>query len=108
MKTLKQLIEGLPAQTTGSLDVAIEDVVFDSRQVRPGSLFVALQGTRADGRRFIADAIAAGARAILLESTQSATDVPNRVTQVIVPNALQALAQVAVRFWDAPSQKLLM
>ena len=46
----------------------IEDLASDSRTVRPGSLFAALAGARADGGRFIADAVAAGAAAVLAAS----------------------------------------
>ncbi|WP_238123634.1 MULTISPECIES: UDP-N-acetylmuramoyl-L-alanyl-D-glutamate--2,6-diaminopimelate ligase [unclassified Xanthobacter] len=45
----------------------IEGVTSDSRKVKPGFLFVAIPGTHADGARFIADAVARGATAVLLE-----------------------------------------
>ncbi|MBU2091034.1 MAG: hypothetical protein KKB63_10790, partial [Alphaproteobacteria bacterium] len=46
-------------------DIDIEGLTADSRQVRPGYLFAALPGAKADGRAFIADAIGRGARAVL-------------------------------------------
>ena len=50
-------------QAVSALDVA--GVTADSRQVVPGDLFAALPGSRADGRAFIADAVARGAVAVL-------------------------------------------
>ena len=46
----------------------IERVTADSRQVRPGDLFVAIQGVVVDGRDFIPDAVRRGASAILAQS----------------------------------------
>ncbi len=63
-------------------------VVIDSRQARPGSLFAALPGTRADGHDFAADAVAAGATAVLATR-------PAGVPALIVPDVLTALAALA-------------
>ena len=61
------LIEGTGARlldgATGSVRVC--DLTDDSRSVMPGSLFVARPGSACDGRTFIADAIRAGAHAVL-------------------------------------------
>jgi UDP-N-acetylmuramoyl-L-alanyl-D-glutamate--2,6-diaminopimelate ligase len=46
-------------------DIEIAGITADSRRVRPGFLFAALPGARADGRAFIADAVARGAAAVL-------------------------------------------
>jgi UDP-N-acetylmuramoyl-tripeptide--D-alanyl-D-alanine ligase len=67
-------------------------VVIDSRQVRPGSLFAALPGTRADGHDFASQALAAGARAVLASR-------PPGVPALIVGDvevALGALARAVV------------
>jgi UDP-N-acetylmuramoyl-tripeptide--D-alanyl-D-alanine ligase len=63
-------------------------VVIDSRQARPGSLFAALGGTRADGHDFAADAVAAGAVAVLATR-------PVGVPALIVPDVPAALAALA-------------
>ena len=65
----------------------------DSRTVKPGALFFALSGTKADGARFAADAVRAGARAVVTE-TPLDLDVPVHV----VADARQALA-LAARDW---------
>jgi UDP-N-acetylmuramoyl-L-alanyl-D-glutamate--2,6-diaminopimelate ligase len=103
-KTLKQLLDGLPSQITGSADVAIEDIVFDSRQVKPGALFVALRGIHQNGNAFVPAAVKSGAAAVLTDSDLSNAGVP----VVKVADAMQALAPLAERFWDSPSKKLFM
>ncbi len=102
MKTLEFLLQGLPCDVRGSSQVGVEDIAFDSRKIKKGSLFVALQGVHQDGRAFIDRAVKAGASAVLAEGEV----VPGSVTRVQVSNALKALAHVSVRFWDNPSSKL--
>jgi UDP-N-acetylmuramoyl-tripeptide--D-alanyl-D-alanine ligase len=65
-------IDELLAAVGGRLDgptsvTAISGASVDSRNVTPGSIFVALRGERADGHRFVADALRAGASAALVE-----------------------------------------
>ena len=69
-------------------DVTVTHVCSDSRLVRPGSLFVAVVGTRVDGHDFAPAAIASGAVAVL---GTRATGVPT----VIVPDVLAALGRLA-------------
>ncbi len=64
---LSELVAGVAVQplTSGWESVRICDITEDSRTAVPGSLFVARPGLKADGRRFIADAVNAGASAVL-------------------------------------------
>jgi UDP-N-acetylmuramoyl-L-alanyl-D-glutamate--2,6-diaminopimelate ligase len=68
----------------------------DSRKVRPGSVFVAIPGTRADGAAFVADAVARGAAAIVGEGARPA-DLTGDVAYVQVADARAALAAAAAR-----------
>jgi UDP-N-acetylmuramoyl-L-alanyl-D-glutamate--2,6-diaminopimelate ligase len=79
-----------------ALDVG--GVTADSRSVKRGDAFVAIAGTRADGSRFIAPAIAAGAVAIIAERPLPAP-LPDGVACVHVPNARRALSLIAARFY---------
>jgi len=88
----------------GSTDVEIQSVCFDSRQVKPGSLFVAVKGTTSDGHLFIGQAIHNGAIAIVCEDipTEKVTD----ITYVKVLSSGYALGVIASNFYDSPSSKL--
>ncbi|MFM9050780.1 MAG: Mur ligase domain-containing protein, partial [Bacteroidota bacterium] len=62
MKQLKDILykTGI-LKVKGSTEVVVEDIAFDSRKVRPGSVFVAVRGTQSDGHRFIGQVVLAGA-----------------------------------------------
>ena len=82
-----------------STDVAA--ITHDSRAVVPGSLFCCVPGAHVDGHEFAADAVAAGAVALLDERV-----VALEVTQVVVPEARAAMAPVAAAFFGHPSRDL--
>ena len=76
---------------TASEDFAVDGIAFDSREVGPGDLFVALAGEATDGHRFLPGAYAQGAAGALVSQP---TDRPH----VVVPDtfaALEALAHAA-------------
>lgn len=82
--------------------VMIRDVVQDSRQVKPGSLFVAIPGYFEDGHKYIEEAIQRGAVAIVSERDFSTGKTP----YFQVPDAREALAYVAGNFYHHPSRDL--
>ncbi|WP_305806083.1 UDP-N-acetylmuramoyl-tripeptide--D-alanyl-D-alanine ligase [Stenotrophomonas sp. YIM B06876] len=71
-------------------DVSVDAIGTDTRVLAPGSLYVALRGERFDGHDFVADAIARGADALLVEVLQD-TALP----QIVVASAELALARIA-------------
>jgi UDP-N-acetylmuramoyl-L-alanyl-D-glutamate--2,6-diaminopimelate ligase len=77
-------------------ETEVRGVAADSRKVRPGDLFVAVSGVKTDGLAFAAEAVAAGAVAIVAERPPAS--VPN-VPFVQVPDARRALALAASRFF---------
>ena len=78
---------------------AYTDVVIDSREAAPGSVFVALAGEVADGHQFVADAVARGARAVLVRSDwQPGTALGPDVAVIRVADPLQGLQEWA-RWW---------
>jgi UDP-N-acetylmuramoyl-L-alanyl-D-glutamate--2,6-diaminopimelate ligase len=82
----------------------ITGITADSRQVRPGFLFAALKGARADGRRFAAQAVAKGAVAILTDDPASLdldAEQRRRIAVVADPNPQRLLALAASRFYPA-------
>jgi UDP-N-acetylmuramoyl-L-alanyl-D-glutamate--2,6-diaminopimelate ligase len=75
----------------------IGGVTADSRTVKPGTLFIAIPGTKADGLSFVPAAIAAGAAAIVAEQRPQ-SPLPKNVAFVRVGNARRALALIAAKF----------
>ncbi|MDQ6931811.1 MAG: UDP-N-acetylmuramoyl-L-alanyl-D-glutamate--2,6-diaminopimelate ligase [Candidatus Eremiobacteraeota bacterium] len=103
-KPLREFIGDVPsANIRGELDVAINSLEIDSRKVREGSLFVALRGAHFDGHSFIDTAIAAGARAVVMETEGS---VPDSVTRIVVRDSARALSLLAHSFYGRPSERL--
>ncbi|MCG6656431.1 UDP-N-acetylmuramoyl-tripeptide--D-alanyl-D-alanine ligase [Halomonas campisalis] len=92
---------GLPP---GSGDLAVGEIVTDSRRLRPGALFVALVGERFDGHDFIGEARQAGAVAAVVERrVERPADDP--LPQLVVPDsrlALGLLGRARRRAWGRP------
>jgi UDP-N-acetylmuramoyl-L-alanyl-D-glutamate--2,6-diaminopimelate ligase len=76
---------------------AIAGVSADSRAVKPGFLFVAVPGTKADGSAFVPQALAAGAVAVMGQQRPPA--LPDDVAFVQVGNVRRALALAAAKFF---------
>lgn len=101
---LSDLLRGVePLSVTGTCDGNVEGVVCDSRQVRPGSVFVAIPGYRQDGWGFVADALDRGALAIVSEHEAAST---RKTCHVHVADARRALALMACEFFGRPSERL--
>lgn len=64
---LSQILSGVPTTEGEWPDVEIGTVEIDSRKVEPGALFIALNGSCSDGRKYIPDAVAKGAAAVLYD-----------------------------------------
>jgi UDP-N-acetylmuramoyl-L-alanyl-D-glutamate--2,6-diaminopimelate ligase len=87
--------------------VGITGITADSRAVRPGFLFAALPGLKADGRAYIAEAVAKGAAAVLApEGTQWPPGVPPR-TLILAPEPRAKLAELAVEFAGRLPERLV-
>ena len=101
---LEQLLHELPLQAShGDLSVAVAALTCDSRQVAAGTLFFALHGSKVDGHRFIPQAVASGAAAIVLEDP---TYAPAQIPWVQVTNGRQAMALMAACFFGQPTRDL--
>jgi UDP-N-acetylmuramoyl-L-alanyl-D-glutamate--2,6-diaminopimelate ligase len=81
----------------------VNALAIDSRDVQPGSMFVALRGEHTDGHRFVAQAIERGAVAVVMEEL---CEVPAHVAAVVVPDSACALSKIADAFYGSPSQHL--
>jgi len=83
-------------------------ITADSRRIEPGVAFAAYPGTHADGRKFVPDAIARGATAVLWESSGFAWDRDWQVPHVPVEGLQQRLGAIADFIYGSPSQALWM
>jgi UDP-N-acetylmuramoyl-L-alanyl-D-glutamate--2,6-diaminopimelate ligase len=99
---LVAILEG--ARVAGSLPASVDAVASDSRSVRPGTLFVALRGERADGHDFVRDAVARGASVVVVDALADVA--PAGVPLVIVPDTRIAASALADAFYDRPSDEL--
>ncbi len=96
---------------SGKTDVEVASIASDSRKVTPGGLFVALVGSKQDGRRFISEAVERGAAVIVAEGAASTIDPAARkgnrpLTYIQVADARQALAHLASYFYGNPTDGL--
>ncbi len=108
MMKLREILDGVGTiAIAGSLDAEIRAVVCDSRKAQPGTLFFALQGSKADGNRFISDAIEHGATAIASEDARP-EDTPRNVVwvQLKKETARRGLALAAANFFHHPANAL--
>jgi UDP-N-acetylmuramoyl-L-alanyl-D-glutamate--2,6-diaminopimelate ligase len=80
----------------------VTGVEYDSRRVKPGNLFVAMRGESSDGNRFLGQALAAGAVAVVTDSDQK----PSGVAWAQVPHGRRALAVVSQNFYGRPAERL--
>ncbi|WP_187263798.1 UDP-N-acetylmuramoyl-L-alanyl-D-glutamate--2,6-diaminopimelate ligase [Pontibacter beigongshangensis] len=105
MRVLQDIIAQVQAlETRGPLDVQVERISFDSRQVKEGVVFVAVHGAQSDGHDFISKAVEAKAVAVVCEVLPE--QLAAATTYVLVKDSAKALGQMAAAFHDHPSRKL--
>src|SRR4051794_11861903 len=106
LKTLSEMAALLPDSQRYGEDVEIAGLAYDSRQVVPGALFVALAGAKSDGHDFIAEALGRGAAALAINSDRTAWYAESGVPVIAVPDTRAALPVLAAHFYDDPSRQL--
>lgn len=101
---LEELLQAIPViASEGDLNREITSIAYDSRKVKPGTLFVATKGEKVDGADFIPQAIQAGAAAIVSERAGIGGD---KAAGVFVKNTREALADLAATFYGHPMREL--
>ena len=83
--------------------IDIHGLAYDSRQVKPGDVFIALKGLKAAGADFATDAIRRGAVAVVADRS---ADTEPTVPWVVVPDARAAMAALAADFYGHPSRSM--
>lgn len=91
-------------QAIHGADVALTDVSLDSRTVKEGDLFLAFAGEAQDGHQYIAQAVANGAKAVVLEDAARIGEFP--VSYVQASSLRWQAGHIASRFYGEPSKAL--
>jgi UDP-N-acetylmuramoyl-L-alanyl-D-glutamate--2,6-diaminopimelate ligase len=101
--TFEHLLDGAEILARSG-NPGVSGVEYDSRRVKPGCVFVAMRGETSDGNRFIDQAIANGAVAVV---TDSASEKPREsVAWAVVPHGRRALARLSANFYKKPAERI--
>ena len=106
MAALSELLRDVSYECIcGTPEREITDVIYDSRKVIEGCLFVCIPGAKADGHKFAADAVRAGAAALLVEHE---VELPEgaEVTVLRVVDVRYAFAFISAAYFGHPAEKL--
>ena len=87
----------------GSTEQEVSSVVYDSRKVEEGSLFICIRGAVVDGHKFIPDVVAKGAKTLIVEE---AVEAPEDVTVIQVEDTRYAMAFISAAWFGHPAEKL--
>jgi UDP-N-acetylmuramoyl-L-alanyl-D-glutamate--2,6-diaminopimelate ligase len=88
-------------ESSSGVPGALMNVTADSRQVGPGSVYVAVRGSQADGHAFVADAVRRGATALVIEKPQR-----SGVAEAIVEDGRRAAIALGSAWYDYPARRL--
>lgn len=101
---LTKLLERLDYECLGgSVNIEVEDVVYDSRKVREDSLFICIRGAVSDGHSFVDQVIEKGAGALIVEEY---TQAPEGVTVILVEDTRYAMALISAAYFGYPAEQL--
>ena len=106
LKTLLSGIENLKVKGDTSID--IKNIDSNSKKITPDSLFIAIKGFDFDGHKFVEEAIANGATAVMLDMSADlkGIKIPASVTIIITDDTRKALAICSATFYGNPARKL--
>ena len=95
----------------GSPDTEVTDIIYDSRKVAPGTMFVCMVGAVTDGHKYIPDAVAKGVSVLVIQNEDSYREFSkgvdmDGVTVIQVDSTRLALAYMSAAFFDYPARKL--
>ncbi|MGE5393195.1 MAG: UDP-N-acetylmuramoyl-L-alanyl-D-glutamate--2,6-diaminopimelate ligase [Candidatus Saccharibacteria bacterium] len=105
MKSLKDIFSGIEVlESRGELSVLVGNLQFDSRNVKPGDLFVAVKGSHVDGHLFIEKAVEKGAVAVVCQEMPQ--NVPSSVVLIRIANTQKMFGVMASTFYGNPTRNL--
>ncbi len=107
MKHLQDILRDIPiAESVNFANVSVSHIRFNSRIVEQGDVFIAVQGTLADGHDFIGQAIKQGAAVIICENIPATATSVSSPVFIKVKDSHEALGKVASNYFDRPSEKI--
>ena len=107
MKNVEELLSGVTVvERKGAAVSEVSGVESDSRQVKPGYLFVAVRGASVDGHTFIPQAMAQGAKVIVCE--EFPTELNGEVSYIKVDDSAVAFGLLASAWYGNPSRELTL
>ena len=92
-------------RSQGSTDLEVGQVVYDSRKITEGCLFICIAGANFDGHDFAAEAMEKGAR-VLIVSREVSETAGRDVTVIKVPDTRYAMAFISAAYFGYPAEKL--
>lgn len=105
MPALETLLNGLAYQCVqGNIEKQITEVVYDSRKVVKGCLFICIEGAKFDGHSVADEVAKAGAAAIVAQKPVAVTD--DQVTVAVVEDTRYAMACISAAYFGHPAEKL--
>lgn len=103
---LNKVLEGLEIkESVNNLDLDITNIHSDSRKIKEGGLFVAINGYSQNGIDYLDSAISNGAVAAIVEDNIDISSLPNTLTYIKVGNTRKALAVTSCNLYENPSKK---
>jgi UDP-N-acetylmuramoyl-L-alanyl-D-glutamate--2,6-diaminopimelate ligase len=88
----------------GNAETEVSDIIYDSRKITPGSMFVCLKGYNSDGHSYASQAVEKGASAILISDD---LDIDTKGLAIVkVKDTREALAYISAEFFENPAEKL--
>ncbi|OXA79561.1 UDP-N-acetylmuramoylalanyl-D-glutamate--2,6-diaminopimelate ligase [Flavobacterium aquidurense] len=105
MKILKDILYKVAIESvTGSTEIDVHKIDFDSRKIEANDVFVAIRGSLSDGHDYIEKAIQLGAIAVICDTLPE--NIEKGITYIKVKDTNTALAFMAANFFGNPSEKL--
>lgn len=106
--TLESIIKSLGNSriSTRLADFEVKGISCDSTKISDNFIFVAIKGNRADGHKFIPEAIERGAKAIIVDSLHPAIGSGSQIPIIAVEDTRIALGRLAAEFYQHPSRKI--
>ena len=106
---LSKLLDGIGVtKVSGSTEIEINKICYDSRKAEAGCVFVCIVGFETDGHKYIDKAIAGGAVALVVQNGSELPEIPEGITVVCCDDTRKALASAAAEFFGHPEKNLKM